>query len=169
MTLPLSLSLLYLYCNSLPICCIMLPIALRLLIAALQLLALSASATEMDSQSSPSSPWTKQTLFFLEPWWECLPLVLLSECTVSYCPHWTQSLIKWHLMSMCFDRSWKNGFSESSMQLWLSHKIFVASIFLLSRFTSNFLSHLASRDAMLTAIYSTSAELKATNFCFLLH
>ena len=47
--------------------------------------------------------------------------------------------------------------------------ILVASIFLLNRFTSSFLSHMTSHEAVLAAIYSASDELRATNFCFLLH
>ena len=34
---------------------------------------------------------------------------------------------------------------------------------------SNFLSHIPSQVAMLAAMYSTSVELNATNFCFLLN
>ena len=47
--------------------------------------------------------------------------------------------------------------------------ILVASIFLLNRFTSSFLSHMASHEVVLAAKYSASDELKATDFCFLLH
>ena len=96
----------------------------------------------------------------------CSPVGVYLNCTV---PRWTESLTKCHLISMCFDRSWNTGFSKSLMQLWLSHKIFVASILLLNRFTRNFLSHMAWHEAVLVAIYSASTELKATYLCFLLH
>ena len=84
-------------------------------------------------------------------------------------PHWTPSLIKWHLISMCFDRSWNTGFSESLIQLWLSQKILVAFIIFLNKLKSSVLSYIASHVAILATIYSASAELIATDFYFSLH
>ena len=60
------------------------------------------------------------------------------------------------------------GIDQIHQGPWLSHKILVASILLLNRFTRNFLRHMASHEVVLASIYSASVELRATDFCFLL-
>ena len=69
---------------------------------------------------------------------------------------------------MCFDLSWNTGFSMSFMQLWLSQCTTVGSSFVLNKSEGSFLSHTASLQAALAAIYSASAVLWAMEPCFLL-
>jgi hypothetical protein len=69
---------------------------------------------------------------------------------------------------MCFDLPWNTGFSVILMQLWLSHRIVVASISRSNRPVSNFRSHIASQLAEHAAMYYASAVLRAMPDCFLL-
>jgi hypothetical protein len=69
---------------------------------------------------------------------------------------------------MCFDLSWNTGFSVIFMQLWLSHRIVVASISRSNRSVSNFRSHIASQLAEHAAMYYASVVLRAMLDCFLL-
>ena len=104
------------------------------------------------------------------------PLVKMSAtCSSVYMysnrmvPLWTQSIKKWYLMSMCLLQSWNTRFSDSLMPLWLSQWTTVASSSHSNNPGSYLLSHTPSQAAMLTAMYSASAELNATDFCFLLN
>jgi hypothetical protein len=54
------------------------------------------------------------------------------------------------------------------MQLWLSHRIVVASISRSNRSVNNFRSHIASQLAEHVAMYSASVVLRAMLDCFLL-
>jgi hypothetical protein len=69
---------------------------------------------------------------------------------------------------MCFDLSWNTGFFVIFIQLWLSHRIMIASISKSNRPVNNFRSHMASQLAEHAAMYSVSVELRAILDCFLL-
>jgi hypothetical protein len=69
---------------------------------------------------------------------------------------------------MCFDLSWNTGFFVIFMQLWLSHRIAVASISRSNRSVSNFQSHIASQLAEHAAMYYASVVMREMLDCFLL-
>jgi hypothetical protein len=69
---------------------------------------------------------------------------------------------------MCFDLSWNTGFSVIFMQLWLSHRITVASISKSNRPVDNFRSHMASQLAEHASMYSASSMMRAILDYFLL-
>ena len=83
--------------------------------------------------------------------------------------YYTQSLIWWYQMSICLFLSWNTGLTESLMQLWLSQCITVGSKCEPNKPTRIFLIQIASHAAWLTAMYSASIELSATDLCFLLY
>ena len=83
-------------------------------------------------------------------------------------PHCTISRMKWYLISICLDRSWNTGFSVKRIPLWLSQTITVVSSTCPNNSLKSFRNQTVSQQAILAAMYSASAVLKATDFCFLL-
>ena len=77
--------------------------------------------------------------------------------------------MKWYPISMCFNLSWKTRFTDICTQLWLSQWITVGSRIWPNYPAKSVRSQTTSLAAELATIYSASAVLRATEFCFLLH
>ena len=83
-------------------------------------------------------------------------------------PRCTMSWTKWYLISICLDRSWNTGFLDNRIPLWLSQSITVVSSTCPNNSLKSFHNQTTSQQDILATMYSASAVLKATDFCFLL-
>ena len=78
----------------------------------------------------------------------------------------TFSQIKWQLISICLERSWKEGLVERWMVAWLMQKI-IAETMTTSKSLIKATIHVTSLAKVAKAQYSTSVEEQDTVACFL--
>ena len=78
----------------------------------------------------------------------------------------TNSLIKWNLVSMCLVLLWNTWFFDNAMAELLSQKIVVGSWWFCDKSFKTLLIQTAWHAALVAATYSASAEDRVTMGCF---
>jgi len=82
-------------------------------------------------------------------------------------PLFTNSLIKWNLVSTCLLLLWKTWFFDNAIVDLLSQKIGVDSFYICNKSVDTLLIQIAWHAANMAATYSASADESVTMGCFL--